>query len=246
MKVLFPIPFLLALLQPLAVYAQEPDWRVYDALLKRHVSQHRQHNISLAWVNYPALAKDTAFKQMVKMLANFPTQHLTSRSEKLAFYINAYNVLTIKMILDHRPLKSIRDAGSLFGSVWKKTAGKLGGKTVTLDTIEHQILRPMGEPRIHMAIVCASLSCPDLRAEAYRAEQLEEQLETQTRAFLNNPGKGLAIQGKMVRLSKIFNWFRKDFTDLDNFLRKRRPDLPRGTRLDHFFTYDWSLNGNEK
>ncbi len=242
MTPLVPISICFLLLLPMLADAREPDWQVYDRLLADHVGQQRKNGIALAAVDYPALARSAAFPRLVGMLAGFPTRNLQGRREKLAFFINAYNILTLKMILDHRPLKSIRDAGSLFRPVWKKPAGRIDGQTVTLDHIEHRVLRPLGEPRMHMAIVCASVSCPDLRREAYRAERLETQLESQTRAFLDNSGKGLSIDGTTVRLSKIFAWFKADFPNLETFLRKRRPDLPAGAALNRFLPYDWSLN----
>lgn len=119
-------------------------------------------------------------------IKQFPVKNLSSREKKLAFYINSYNILALKMVVDHWPLKSIKDIGSLFRPVWGKVAGTISGKLVSLDDIENDIIRPMGEPRIHLAIVCASVSCPDLRTEPYTAKKLDSQLDEQVRLFLNN------------------------------------------------------------
>jgi hypothetical protein len=148
------------------------------------------------------------------------------------------------MVIDHLPLTSIRDAGSLFSPVWKKPVGMLGGRMVTLDEIEHEILRPLGEPRIHFAIVCASLSCPDLRREAFTVPQLEAQLEDQTRRFLTNASKGLRVEGTQAQVSQIFDWFEEDFDSaggVEAFVRRYR-ELPPQIRLRAAIPYDWNLN----
>ncbi len=105
----------------------------------------------------------------------------------------------------------------------------------------------MGEPRIHLAIVCASVSCPDLRNEPYTAVKLESQLDDQVQQFLNNQGKGLKIENKVIRLSKIFDWFEEDFDGnggIAGFIKKYRPDLPE-LRIKANIPYDWSVNGVE-
>jgi hypothetical protein len=231
---------------PLSSWAQEPDWGDYGALLDRHLSQKTEQGISLAWLDYPALAQDSHFAEVVKTLTEFPLERLVSKEEKLAFYINAYNIFAIKMVLDHWPVESIKAVGSWFNPVWKKPIGKLGGKTVTLHEVEHEILRKMGEPRIHMAIVCASLSCPDLRAEPYEARVLEEQLEQQSQHFFNNGEKGVKVTKEGVEVSKILDWFSEDFGDPIRFLRRYRPDLPASLGRVGYLSYNWSLNGGSE
>ena len=142
-------------------------------------------------------------------------------------------------------MESIKDVGSLFRPVWGKTAGIIGGKEVSLDDIENDIIRPMGEPRIHLAIVCASVSCPDLLTEPYMAEKLNSQLDGQARIFLHNDKKGLRIGKKTIHISKIFDWFEKDFTNaggVETFIRNYHPDLP-DLDIDADIDYDWSVNG---
>ena len=233
----------LLLLSPLS-QAAEPDWQTYQQLLDRHLSPKTQEGIRLNALDYPALIADPAFDEIVGRLESYPLESLTAPKEQLAFYINAYNIFAIKMIKDHWPLDSIRDAGSWFSPVWKKKIGTLGGKTTTLHDIEHEILRKMGEPRIHFAIVCASLSCPDLRGEPYRAAQLEQQLEQQVQSFLDNPGKGLRQSGDGIQISKIFDWFDEDFDSyqgVSGFIRQYRPQL--ATKINGYLDYNWQLNG---
>ncbi|MDO9317457.1 MAG: DUF547 domain-containing protein [Gammaproteobacteria bacterium] len=220
------------------------DWSAYDGLLAAHVTPGERNGIRHHRVDYLAVRQDPRYAQALALIANFPTAQITERNARLAFYINAYNLYAIKMVIDHLPLESIRDAGSLFSPVWGKEAGSISGQAVTLDEIEHEILRPMGEPRVHFAIVCASLSCPNLRAEAFTAEKLEQQLDDQTRSFLQESSKGLALEGDRVRVSQIFDWFGEDFDvagGVETFLRRYR-ELPASIRLRADLPYDWSLN----
>ncbi len=160
----------------------------------------------------------------------------------------SYNILALKKVVDHWPADSIKDSGSLFTPVWDKPVGSLGGKTVTLGDVEHKILRPMSEPRIHLAIVCASVSCPDLRNEPYTAAKLNDQLDDQAKQFLTNKGKGLNIEKKTIRISKIFDWFEEDF-DISGgvraFITRYREDLP-ALSIKANIPYDWAVNGIEE
>ena len=236
---------LMVLLFSATAFAQKVDWSLYEKLLTDHVSQGVINGTSLAVVDYEAVKRDEAYSELVAQLAKFDVNQLATKEEKLAFYINAYNVFAIKMVLDHWPVESIRDIGSFFSPVWKKTVGTLAGKAVTLDEIEHKIIRPMGEPRIHFAIVCASVSCPDLLNEPFHAERLNEQLDRQTKAFLANDVKGLRVKGDEIQVSKIFDWFEEDFDKsggIASFVRSYRPELPKGYDVEAELDYDWSLN----
>lgn len=227
-------------------WAAEPDWTAYGQLLKHYVSAGEIDGVTLNRVDYSAWRKDPLWPQVVEQISTYSTDQLQTRDENLSFYINAYNILAIKMVLDHWPLASIKDAGSFFSPVWRKDAGKLNGKTITLQSVEDDLLRSQGEPRIHMAIVCASVSCPDLRAEPYRAATLDMQLDDQTKRFLANTGKGMNIDGNTVNTSKIFSWFEQDFAKADGvkaFIR-RYQDLPADSEIDADIDYNWHLNGH--
>lgn len=230
--------------QAWAVSAEEPDWTAYQAVLD-HVMPGVKNGVRVALVDYPAIIENGSLDKAYRSLSSFQTGNLSGTREKLAFYINAYNILALKMVADHWPAKSIKDAGSLFSPVWDKPAGKLGGKTVSLGKVEHQILRTLGEPRIHLAIVCASVSCPDLRSEPYRASTLDNQLDDQTRRFLDNPGKGLRTDGEIVRVSKIFDWFEEDFAPqggVGAFISRYKAGL-KGNSIKADLPYDWMVNG---
>jgi hypothetical protein len=227
-------------------YAAEPDWSNYGQILARHLSERTVAGTRLAWLNYTGLKSDPAFTRAIAQIAAFPVDNLKSREEKLAFYINAYNILAIKTVLDHWPVESIKDVGNLLNPVWKRPVGNVGGNALSLDEIENDILRRLGEPRIHMAIVCASKSCPDLHPEPYTAAKLNMQLDSASASYLNNPTKGLRVEGTAVRVSKIFDWFAGDFEQkggVEAFIRTYRPDLPQGLEIKANLPYDWTLNG---
>lgn len=189
------------------------DFSSWDGLLKKYVAPKTINGVKLQAVDYKRLGKDQAYTKLIKDLEQVSLSDLKTRQEKLTFWINVYNIMAAKMVVDHYPVKSIKDAGSLFTAVWKKEVGVVAGKKRTLNEIEHEILRKMSEPRIHVAIVCASVSCPDLRGEAYTADKLDEQLNDQLKLFLANAEKGLRVdlnKGR-VYLSSIFKWFKEDF-----------------------------------
>jgi hypothetical protein len=175
-----------------------------------------------------------------------------SDPQKIAFWINAYNAYTLKLIVDHYPVKSIKDIGGFFSSPWKKEFFKLLGQSFHLDKIEHEILRKkFKEPRIHFAVNCASIGCPALRSEAYTADQLSNQLQEQGQIFLQDRSRNSwdASQNKLF-LSPIFKWFKEDFgSEPNNILSFVKPffksdSAPSATpefKLE-YTDYDWSLN----
>lgn len=239
------IVFWLVCLFPALMRAETPDWSIYNALLADHVSTHEAAGITLNWVDYTAMGRDTRYEQLISQVQNFMTSKLASDAERLGFYINVYNIYAIKMVIDHWPLESIKDAGSFFKPVWKKPVGVLDGRMTTLHEIEHDILRKMNEPRIHMAIVCASLSCPDLRKTAFTAGNIDAELEQATQDFLNNTAKGYRVAGDGIIISKIFDWFDDDFESsggVTGFLA-RYVELPSEQPGIDYLDYNWQLNG---
>jgi len=245
-KIILITIFLLCSISAASAQAASPNRQPYAALLHNHVHAGKVDNIRLNLVDYSAWANDKRWPALLATLRDFDTAKLTNRNEKLAFWINTYNILAIKVVIDHAPLASIRDAGSFFSPVWKKPAGMVAGKMRSLHEVEHQILRSMGEPRIHFAIVCAAVSCPDLRMQPYRAVTLDTQLDDQARLFLNTPGKGMQITDNNVYISKIFDWFAEDFAisgGVEAFIRKYRTDQTTPASSLTYLDYDWSLNG---
>ena len=226
----------------------------YRALLARHVRPGTVDGVRLNLVDYAALAEDPSYRAALADFANADPAALPSDGDRMAFWINAYNLLAIETVVDRRPIASIKDGGSFLFPIWKKKVGRVAGRDLSLDDVEHGILRKdFAEPRVHFAVVCASLSCPDLRAEPYEGARLDAQLDDQAARFLGNPTKGmrLSADGKAAAVSAIFKWFAGDFDRVGGvaaFLRaKAPPELkPRMSALEDaglsYLDYDWSLN----
>jgi hypothetical protein len=243
---------LCAVLLPAPTAASGFDLALWDELLGAHTRP--VPDAAGVRVDYRGLRADERWPALLASLAAAPDPTRAPRAETLAFWINAYNVLAIDVVLKAYPVPSIRAAGSLLRPVWSRRAGTAAGRAVSLGEIEHEILRPLGEPRIHAAIVCASTSCPSLRREAYRAERLEAQLEEALRAFLADPRKGSRLDAAagVLWLSPIFEWFAEDFEAAGGLRAYLAPRLPaesaralaeRGEGLAlRFLDYDWALN----
>jgi hypothetical protein len=180
-----------------------------------------------------------------------------SRNERLAFWINAYNAYTVKLIVDHYPIQSIRKIGFLPGAAFRRRfVPMLGlkGEIISLNDIEHGTLRAdFREPRIHFALVCASVGCPVLNNEAYRAKDLDRQLDEQARLFLSDTSKNRFDPAtNTLHLSPIFDWFRADFTAVAGTIVAyvaRYLNDPRISNPDvkiKYTDYDWSLNDQTK
>jgi len=219
------------------------DHGIYASLLKKYVIQGK--------VDYSGFkAEKEKLDQYLDVLEKTDTRNLP-QNEQFAFYINAYNAWTIQLILSGYPgVKSIKDLGSILKSPWKKKICRIDGQVMTLDDIEHNILRPrFDDPRVHFAINCAALSCPPLTPEPYFGSTLNRQLDTSARAFVNNPARNY-LEGNTLYVSKIFKWFSEDFNDdiIGFFLRYADDDFkkklePKKDRIKiRYLHYDWSLN----
>ena len=228
------------------------DFSDWGALVKKYVAPKTLAGVRFNAIDYASLKKDPVFSGLITRLESFSPASLESRESTLSFWINVYNILAAKMITDHYPIKSIKDVGNFFKPVWKRAAGTVGGKERTLNDIEHEILREMNEPRIHVAIVCASVSCPDLRREAYSAGKLNEQLDDQMEKFLRSRGKGMKLdeQKNRVYLSAIFKWFAEDFESRGGVLKyigqyvttKERKVLNNSKIKISYLHYNWKIN----
>jgi hypothetical protein len=230
---------------PLSIWAQERvDHSIFGDLLKSHSKN--------GLVDYQGFKSDEkALARYLGVLEKVDPESL-SRSEQMAFYINAYNAWTIKLILTKYPgVKTIKDLGTLFQSPWEKKFVKINGKDVSLDHIEHDILRPQfKDPRIHFAVNCASKSCPPLLGEPFTGTQLQRQLDGVTKSFINDP-KSTFIKGDKLYVSRIFKWFGEDFgNDILGFVRSYAQgalaqNIGNGDKKlkIRYLDYDWSLNG---
>jgi hypothetical protein len=221
---------------------------LYAQLLDDHTQEGRKDGLAVRLMDYPALAGDERWSRLVGSLSEVSAEQLQSPDARKAFYLNAYNILAIDMVVEHWPLRSLKSVGSLVNPVWKHDAGVVAGQPVTLSYLEHDVLRAMGDPRVHMAINCASLSCPDLRHEPYSASRIDQQLDDQVERFLAQDYKGMRLDraDRTARLSAIFDWFEEDFDTaggVEGFVRRYRPDLPASWAVDADLPYNWGVNG---
>jgi len=218
------------------------DNTVWNALLKKHVRANGD-------VDYNGFLRDrTTLEAYLNQLSKNPPNASVSKNEQMAYWINAYNAFTVKLIIDNLPVKSIKDiAGNIpmIDSPWDIKFFTIGGEQFDLNTIEHEILRKnFNDPRIHFAINCASFSCPKLLNASYEANSLESQLEEQTRAFINNPKKN-NISSTSLTISKLFDWFKSDFKQagtVTDFISKYTDVQFDTSSKINYLDYDWSLN----
>ena len=223
---------------------------LFDQVLQKYVD-------SQGRVNYAGLKSDPGtLESYLNLLAvNAPSDKATFQTG-LAFWINAYNALTIKGVLDHYPTTSVRKI-KLFGGFFSSIKFQVGGRSYTLDNIEHDIIRyEFGDPRIHFALVCASLGCPILENRAFVPETLEERLDNVAANFINNPEKvRLDRENGVLYLSQIFEWYAEDFEDTHNgvidFIAEYLPEtdaafLKREKVQLQYLQYDWSLNAQSR
>jgi hypothetical protein len=242
---LIPVILAFLLVLPVAAAAETVDNSIYSDLLEKYTPQ--------GFVDYEGLAREEdRLEEYLDILAAVDPDALPG-DEALAFYINAYNAWTLKLILREYPdLDSIKDLGGLFTSPWEIEFVELDGETVTLDHIEHDIIRPrFQEPRIHFAINCSAFSCPPLRDEPYVGSRLDAQLEEQSRIFFNDP-RHCYVEGDELHVSKILDWFGEDFGGeeaipgfvlqfVEGETRKKLEALGEGVDVE-YLDYDWTLN----
>ncbi|MFQ5584437.1 MAG: DUF547 domain-containing protein [Calditrichia bacterium] len=237
-----------------ATRAQEKH-AIFSEILKEYVVN--------SLVTYESLRNDSRLETYLGQLSSTNPDEISDEKERLAFWINAYNAYTLKIVCDNYPLKSIKDlntggtiiAYALKKTVWDKDFVVINNRKMTLNNIEHKIVRPIfKDPRAHFALVCAARSCPPLRNEAYEGFKLDDQLNGQGRIFLNDINMNyFEPEKKIAHLSKILDWYGKDFGDSDEeillFITRFLPgDLaaairaePKEWKIKHT-KYDWSLN----
>ena len=217
---------------------------LWNTLLQQHVTEEGN-------VNYKGFIEDSVkFNQYLDLLSNnLPNEKNWTADERLAYWINAYNAFTVKLIMNHYPVESIKKIkkGIPFVSdVWEINFFKIEGKSYNLNDLEHGIARKrFNDPRIHAAFNCASFSCPRLRNEAFTAKRLNEQLDDQMRYFINNPTKN-TLDPNNPKLSKIFKWYGGDFKKTGMSKREfinqyAEIKINKGADID-YQTYKWDLN----
>ena len=213
---------------------------VFNDLLQKHVSKD-------GVVDYKLFKNDVAkLDRFISYLETTSPDNSWSENKQKAFWINAYNAYTIKIILENYPLKSIMDIKKDSKTAWKIPFAKVGGKTYTLDHIEHEILRKtLFDARIHVGVNCASGSCPKLGNVAFTEENVDTSLEKLMKEFVNDSTRN-KITNKKIQISSIFDWFKEDFRKegsvIDYLNKYSDTEIKKNTRTS-YLKYDWTLNG---
>ncbi len=236
--------------------AQKIDHTVWDRFLKKYLVA--PHPSGIHRVRYGAVSPDDrkALKSYLETLQRLPISTF-NRTEQKAYWINLYNALTLEVILSHYPVGSIRDIdispGWFSDGPWGAKLWTIEGEKVSLDDIEHRILRPIWKDnRVHYAVNCASLGCPNLQPAAYTPENLNSLLEKGAREYVNHP-RGALFDGGRLRVSSIYVWFQEDFGGNTQGVLNHLSQYAEGPlaealksyrgRLSH--DYDWRLNETE-
>lgn len=235
--------------------SQAVDHSVWDRLIKTYV---KPGSDGMNRVDYAAFKSNGQgeLKLYIGRLETIDPRQL-NRAEQFALLANLYNAKTVDIVLDHYPVKSIKDislGGGLFaaftGGPWKAKVTQLGGVTLSLDDIEHGILRPIfKDPRVHYAVNCASVGCPNIGTEAFTGAKLNQQLDAAARAYINHP-RGASIEGGTAAVSSIYSWFKSDFgaddravlAHLLTYASAPLAEKIRSVSSISYQTYDWGLN----
>ena len=222
--------------------AKLPDYDILDEILGR--------NVRNGFVDYDGIAAEPQLGEFIEQLGKTQPAELTSADIRLAFYINAYNILAIQGILDGQSPSNRRGRRKFF----RQQTFDMLGEQISLDTLEHEYINMLDEPRIHFAIVCASIACPRLSSRAYRAEELNVQLHEATKRFINDLTRNrFDTERRIAFLSEIFDRYADDFIaaggSLQGYLARFIADAPVQDALRlgefeiRFVDYDWNLNG---
>lgn len=245
-------PLILAFFFVCSAFASASDnIALLDAVLQKHVRNGK--------VDYKQLKNDKRLDRYISFVSTANPDKLPSKNAQLAFWINAYNAWTLKIVCDHYPVRSImelavqKDGKSV--SPWDQPLVKVNNKTMTLNDIEHTIIRPtFKDARIHFALVCAAQSCPILRSEAYTEQKLNRQLDEQAQIFLHDTAKNSFNAGAHIAsLSQLFSWYADDFGGKGKaLLQYLAPYVPRDISAQlqtnghnwsiQFKEYSWDLN----
>ena len=230
-----------------------------DALLARYVIAHADGVNRVTYARWKAAPADLAALEAWIAAAAVERPSAMARAEAFAFWANLYNALTLKVVLDRYPVRSIRDIRSTgvpfdprqFNGPWRTRLVTIEGRAMSLDDIEHGTMRPsFRDPRVHYAVNCASIGCPNLRQRAFRAATLEAELDDAARAFVNHPRGASVLPDGRLRVSSIYHWFREDFSGTEAGVLahlRRYAAPPLASHLAQMTSiaghdYDWALN----
>ena len=233
------ILLLFLLFSQLSSFSQYINYKFYEDFLNKYVSED-------GYVDYDAIHENKdELKAIIKRFKSIETDDKWSKTQKLAHWINTYNVYSIKLIIDHFPINSIKDIHKSFDLQFIPYQKRF----ISLNYIEKKILSKTLDERIHFAINCASISCPNINREPFYGDIVDEQLEKSAKRFINNMTKN-NISRKEVKLSRIFDWFSDDFlknnTSIIKYINKYSDKKIKENATIEFLDYNWSLNSHKK
>lgn len=217
---------------------------IWQSFLNNYLVEEGENTL----IKYGAVSKDDKkqLKQYISSLATKdPRQY--SLNEQYAYWVNLYNAITVDLILTDYPVKSITKLGGLFSfGPWGEDVVKVAGKDLTLNDIEHRILRPIwNDPRTHYAVNCASLGCPNLQGLAFTADNTESLLEKAAQEFINSD-KGVSLGKNKTQLSSIYEWFAEDFGNKQELIQHLATYRSELASLSGKFSYEYDWNLNDK
>ena len=219
------------------------DWSLYGSILKEYVTPGTRDGVKVNLVDYAGLRQDPMFTQLLGEMRDYDTMLLTTRKQREAFYINAYNMLAMEVVASHWPVKSIRDIGNPVQSAWDEIVLQNMNGQFSLKDIWKKELVPMGDPRALFAIDCVAVDGPNLRLKPYRAATLDAQLNDQVRRYLAS-GKALHVKNGTAHLSLLFDRYQDAFDQsggVKAFLQRFLPGL-KATKYVSDLRYDWKIN----
>lgn len=227
---------LFSLILSMSLFAQEPNHENWSALLKKHVS-------SSGKVSYKGFKGDLAkLDAYIEDLKDHSPKSSWKSNEKKAYWINAYNAFTVKLILDNYPTKSIKSLKFNGKSAWDHKWIEIGGATLSLNDIENSKLRSgFNDPRVHFLINCASYSCPILLNKAVTGNNVDYLLTQQTKKFLADKTRN-KISADKVEISELFNWYSSDFGNIIEFINKYSDTKVKSDATVKYLTYNWNIN----
>lgn len=219
---------------PITLMPKQNFSGVYSQILKNFVSTSGK-------VNYAGIKTNrTMLSQATQYFEETPPQSSWSKNQKIAYWINAYNLYTLELVVDNYPVKSIKDIAG--GKPWDKKFIKLDGRNLSLNDIENGILRKdYNEPRIHFAVNCASISCPKLSNKSYTASNLNRLLDAQTKRFIRDGTMNMLLK-ESVEISQLFEWYKSDFGDILTYLNKYSTMVIYSDAKITYKDYNWNLN----
>ena len=225
----------------------------YAALLNAHTITIIKDGYTLTGIDYKSWQQDPKHQEAMNLLTQDVPSTYTQREQKISFWINAYNLLVIDLIISNAPDISIQHIGGIVGDPWNIYSWKIGGDTYSLEQIHQEQLRPLKEPRIHFALTCGAISCPPIKKTPYYAKKIYSQLEKQTAQYIASP-QGTRLRDadrrnetrKQVYTSPIFKWYRVDFNrgKVADFLASYL-DMNHAELADSL-EFDWELNTDKK